>query len=196
MASTTSRRMFFVKGKKKQAPRANWMKEAQSQSARQDGGASGTERSLGASRTARPDRSVSLKTRLGRWATWLALCGLAITALAWFATAIMEKVDEQPTIAETIAKSRLSRGQMATQSGFASSGNFGRSNEESFIATHAKRGGGASSAAGQAGGAPASAKAESGAHPRAGECGVGSDSGAAAGASISDCLHKLERKLN
>ena len=48
---------------------------------------------------------------------WLTLSGLFIAALVWLSRAAPVRLKEPPTIAQEIAKSKLSRGQLATLSG-------------------------------------------------------------------------------
>ena len=200
MAFNVSRRqVFFVKGKKNK-PRSNWMKQAQQQKAEQQGVKDNSLAVFGSGIYARPAKKPRpLALRILGWTLSLAALGVMAWGTVLIARAVMSKLEEQPTIAESIAKSRTWRGQAAgvvtAPPPIVGERGHAPSNEESFIATSAYHGKGAAEASPapqvEASSSAATSAPRAGAH-KLDDCGVASHGAGASGAEIGDCLKKLD----
>ena len=191
--NVTRRQVFFVKSKNKnKKPRANWMKQAQQQ-VLTPGNKDNSLAVFGAGSYSRPVKKVSLARRLTGWTLSLAVLGVALWGTVLLTKAVMSKLDEQPTIAESIARSRPWRGQAAGMETAPAPISGERTHvaptEESFIATSAYHASGSASAGAAA--APAAAAAPRSGAGKLEECGVASSGAGVPGAGLGDCLKKL-----
>lgn len=191
MVSKVSRRVIFIKGKKK-PPKQNWMKQAQgsAQAQRKDN----PESVFGGGAYRRELRKPSLFKRILGWTASLALVAVAATGMVWFYEAVMAKLDVQPTIAETIARSKLNRGQSAGgTASYSSSGgerSHAASNEESFLATYAHHKGSEQKASAAEGGLKAGSTGTK-PEPTIDDCTTSAQTPGSRGNEIANCLQKL-----